>query len=56
MPPPNSFPLTLSCPGAFIVVLPHIFYMVFLRNALCGVSRLRRDAIRTCLENVRSSL
>jgi hypothetical protein len=21
--PPNSFPLTLSCPGAFIVALPH---------------------------------
>jgi hypothetical protein len=24
MPPPNSFPLTLSCPGACIGVLPHL--------------------------------
>jgi hypothetical protein len=40
MPPPNSFPFTLSCPGAFIVVLPHILRVVFLWNAICGVSRL----------------
>ena len=39
MPPPNSFPLTLSSPGAFIVVLPHLLYVVFLWNAICGVSR-----------------
>jgi hypothetical protein len=34
MPPPNSFPLTLSCPGAFYCSAPHRL------NAL----RLRLDA------------
>jgi hypothetical protein len=40
MPPPNSFPLTPSCRGHGVVVLPHLsLRMVFLRNAICGVSR-----------------
>ena len=56
MPPPNSFPLTLSCPGACIVVLPHLLYSgVPSERYLWGVP-LRRDAIHTCLESVRGSL
>src|SRR5215217_742612 len=40
MPPPNSFPFTLSCRGHLLVVLPHVsFSAVFLRNAICRVSR-----------------
>jgi hypothetical protein len=56
MPPPNSFPLTLSSPGAFIVVLPHLFKGgVPLERYLWGVRQLS-DAIHTRLESARGCL
>jgi hypothetical protein len=57
MPPPNSSPLTLSCPVACIgrAAAPVYKHGVPFGHAICGVVPLRRDAIDTQFTSARGA-